>query len=191
MNSKKEQENKNIDEKENDSQLEFKEDQEKNDELSLCQNNLEKLEKEKNEFLAGWQRERADFLNYKKEQTEAFDGLKKFVKEDLIIKFLQGLDNLDLALKHIPESLREDKWVEGVIKTRETFLKILEDEGVKIIKSIGEKFNPEFHEAMGQIESDENEEIIIEEIQKGYLMNGKVIRPARVMVSAKKINGSG
>jgi len=190
MNFKKEQKNKNIDEKEV-SQAAVGDNKEPVDELKSCREELEKLEKEKNEFLAGWQRERADFLNYKKGQSEIFESIKNFTKEDLILKILPILDNIDMAIAHLPEALKEDKWIEGVIKTREHFLKILSDEGVEVIKSKGEKFNPEFHEAMEQVNSDEEEGIITEEIQKGYLMNGKVIKPAKVVVSAKKINRSG
>jgi len=187
MNSKKEQQNKNVNGEEKE-EVSGQKDEETVDELKKCREGLEKIEKEKNEFLAGWQRERADFLNYKKEQLEAFDGIKKFVREDLVLKVLPVLDNIDMAIAHFPEALKEDKWVEGIIKTRDQFLAILGAEGIETIKSIGENFNPEFHEAMEQVESDKEEGKIAEEVQRGYLMNGRVIRPAKVMVSVKKTN---
>jgi molecular chaperone GrpE len=161
-----------------------------NKDLNKCRETLEKIEKEKAEFLAGWQRERADFLNYKKEQSEVFESIKKIIRENLILKILPILDYMDMAIIHLPDSLKEDKWVEGIIKTRDQFLGILNGEGVEAIKSISEEFNPELHDAIEEIVSDEKEGVVVEEVQKGYLMNGKLIRAARVKVSAKKKEGA-
>lgn len=159
-------------------------------ELKECHDNLAKAEKERADFLAGWQRERADFLNFKKEQLELFNEFKRFSKEDVILKVLPILDNIELALAHLPPNFKEDKWIEGILKIREQFEIILSGEGVEEIKSKGEMFNPEIHEAMETVASEEKEGMIMEVIQKGYLMNKKLIRPARVKVSMKKNDAS-
>lgn len=160
-------------------------------ELKECHDNLAKVEKERADFLAGWQRERADFLNFKKEQLELFNEFKRFSKEDVILKVLPILDNIELALAHLPPNFKEDKWIEGILKIREQFEIILIGEGVEEIKSKGEMFDPEIHEAMETVASEEKEGVIMEVIQKGYLMNKKLIRPAKVKVSMKKNDASG
>ncbi len=159
-------------------------------ELKECHDSLAKVEKERADFLAGWQRERADFLNFKKEQLELFNEFKRFSKEDVILKVLPILDNIELALAHLPPNFKEDKWIEGILKIREQFEIILSGEGVEEIKSKGEMFNPEIHEAMETVASEEKEGVIMEVIQKGYLMNKKLIRPARVKVFMKKNDAS-
>ncbi|PIQ92710.1 MAG: nucleotide exchange factor GrpE [Parcubacteria group bacterium CG11_big_fil_rev_8_21_14_0_20_39_14] len=158
------------------------------DDLEKCRENLAKLEKERSEYLAGWQRERADFLNYKKAQTEIFEGFQKMTNQMLILEILPVLDNLELSLKHFPQSLKDDEWVKGLIQIYENFKDILKEQGVEEFKSRDEKFNPEFHEAVEKVESEKEEGIIVEEIQKGYTLNGRVIRPARVKVAARSEN---
>ena len=155
------------------------------EDFKKCQENLQKLEKERDDFLAGWQRERADFLNYKKEQAEIFGGLQKMVSQILISEILPVLDNFELSFKHLPENMKDNEWVRGLIQVYENFKDILKNQGVEEIKTKDEKFNPEFHEAVEKVESEKEEGMIVEEIQKGYLMHGKVIRPTRAKVSVK------
>jgi len=148
---------------------------------------LEECEKLKEEYLAGWQRARADFLNYKKEEIERIGELMKYVGEEFILKILPILDNFEIAIKEVRSMKSEDEKIEETIKG---FLHIktqLEDflgsQGVEEIKTIGEKFDPNFHEIVGEIETkDKESDVIIEEVQKGYKINGRLLRPAKVKV---------
>ena len=145
---------------------------------------LEENEKIKKEYLAGWQRSRADLLNYKKEETERIASILKYANEDLILKILLILDNIYIAENKIPDDLKNNSWVKGILQVKTQILDFLKNQGVDEIKALGEKFNPNFHEAIEEVDVQDKEQgIIIEEIQKGYKLQGKVIRPAKVRVT--------
>ena len=166
---------------------------------------IEELEKQKDEYLGGWQRSRADLLNYKKEEMERIGQLINYAKEELILDILPIMDNFEVIEKKLPENLKKDDFVKGLMQIKiqfQDFLKIL---GVEEIKSVGDKFDPNFHEIIGEVspseanlspealakgEAKEGEfsqpGTIIEEIQKGYKINGRLLRPAKVIVSLEK-----
>ena len=79
---------------------------------------LEECQKEKDEYLAGWQRARADILNYKKEEMERIEEILKYAGEELILKILPILDNFDLIEKKLPDNLKEDVNVKGILQMR-------------------------------------------------------------------------
>jgi len=158
------------------------EEQKSENEIETGQN-LTKCLKERGEYLAGWQRAQADFLNYKKEQNKRVEEILKFVNIDFILKLLPILDNFDLIEKKLPESLRADENIKGILQIKIQVLSFLKTQEIEEIKTIGEKFDPNFHEAIAEEEiKDKESGIIIEEIQKGYIMHGRVIRPAKVKV---------
>ena len=137
---------------------------------------LEECEKLKNEYLAGWQRARADFLNYKKEEMERVGDILKYANEGLILKILPILDNFDVALKNIPD--------EGFLQIRKQFQNFLKEQGIEEIESLGKKFDPNLHEVVEEVEGTDKEQgIILEEIQKGYKINDRLLRPAKVKVA--------
>lgn len=138
------------------------------------------------EYLIGWQRERADFTNYKKDEAKLREDTRFYIKSKIIYEFLTVLDNFDLALKHMPEDLKKNNWIMGVSHIRQQLEMILKSEGAEEIKCIGEKFDPAIHEALEEIEATSEEEesgVILEELQKGYKLDGRVIRPAKVKIS--------
>ena len=144
---------------------------------------LEECEKQKAEFLVGWQRTRADFLNYKKEEMERIGGLMVYAGEELILKILPILDNFEVAEKKLPENLKNDENMKGILQIKNQIQDFLKNQGVEEIKSIGEKFDPNFHEVAEEVEVKAKEPgIIVEEIQKGYKINGRLLRPAKVKV---------
>ena len=147
---------------------------------------LEKSKKQSEENLAGWQRAKADFVNYKKDQEKYLDEFRKYASEDVIIKLLPTIDNFELAVKHLPEDLKNSDWAKGIICIKNQFDNFLKEVGVEEIKSVGEKFNPNLFESVGEEESDQEEGIIISEMQKGYKMFGKVIRVGKVKVTGKR-----
>ena len=142
---------------------------------------IEELEKKKEEYFSGWQREKADFINYKKQEFERLKGTLCIAKESLFEELIPVLDNFRLAEKAISEDDKNNKSVAGllmIIKQLENSLKSL---GLEEIESVGKEFDPNLHEAIEEVEG-EKAGIIIEEVEKGYSYNGKTIRPAKVKV---------
>jgi len=139
----------------------------------------EETEKQLNEYKELLQRLQAEFENYRKRVEEEKQNIVKFSCQNLIENLLDVLDNFDLAFKNTEN---KESFIKGVELVYSQFYSILEKEGLKKIKTEG-KFNPEFHEAlMKQGEGDE----ILEELQPGYILNDKVIRPAKVKMGGKK-----
>ncbi len=139
------------------------------------------LKKQAEENLAGWQRAQADLINYKKRQQELMSEFRQFSISDLISQVLPILDNFSLALAHMPKELEGNEWVKGVMHIKTQLEKFLLDNGIEEIKSLGEKFDPAIHECISQEES-EKKDLVIKELAKGYKLNGKMIRPAKVVV---------
>ncbi len=134
-----------------------------------------------NEYIEKYQRLMADFANYKQREEKSKADFKKFASSSLVEKLLPVLDNFDRALK---DKDPEDPFVKGVIMTRDELIKILKSEGLEEIPSDGEKFDHNLHHAVMTEESDTVEEdYIIETFQKGYTLNGRILRPAMVKVS--------
>jgi len=152
--------------------------------LKETKKKLKKCQKLKEEYLAGWQRTRADFLNYKKQEMERLKEIMEYSSQDLILKILPILDNLEKAKTQIPSDFKDNEWVKGISQVRIQLQDFLKKEGIEEIETIGKKFDPNFHEALEKIQV-ENEEPgkVIKEIQKGYTLNGKVIRPAKVKIT--------
>jgi len=144
---------------------------------------LAECQKQKEEYLAGWQRARADLLNYKKEEIERMGEILKLAGEEFILKVLPILDNFEAAERVIPENLQEDGNVKGLLMIRAQIRDFLKNQGLEEIKSIGESFDPNFHEVVEQVEmKDKASGVIVEEIQKGYKINSRLLRPAKVKV---------
>ncbi len=142
---------------------------------------LVQLQKERDEYLDGWKRAKADFLNYKKDEAKRFEQIIKFSNESLIKELLAVLDSFDLAINSFEEDQKAQK---GLVLMKSQLENILKSNGLEKIKvEIGEPFNPEFHEAINKVESDKPADTIVEEIEAGYIFNGKVIRPARVKIA--------
>ena len=145
---------------------------------------LKECEKKAEEYLAGWQRARADFLNYKKEEMERISGLMIYANEELILKILPILDNFNVVEKKLPENLKKDENVKGILQIKNQILDFFKSQGVEEIKTMGEKFDANWHEVIEEIESKGKEPgTIIEEIQKGYKINGRLLRPAKVKIT--------
>jgi molecular chaperone GrpE len=144
----------------------------------------EELKKKCNEYLDGWKRERASFINYKKEEMERMEGIIKYANEELIFKMLSILDSMALAEKNIPGDLKKDENVKGLLNIYKQVKDFLKCQGVEEISSLNEKFDPNIHEAVEEVESKDTEPgVIIEEVQKGYKLNDKLLRPTRVKIS--------
>lgn len=130
----------------------------------------------------------AEFENYKKRTAREYTRLTETAESSLILQLLEVVDDFDRALNHDIDSIKILK--QGTAMIFDKLEKTLHKRGLKEIKTIGEEFDPVYHEAVMQKEVDDKEDdIIIEELQKGYFLNSRVLRPAKVIV-AKKINES-
>ncbi|OGE84105.1 MAG: nucleotide exchange factor GrpE [Candidatus Doudnabacteria bacterium RIFCSPHIGHO2_01_FULL_49_9] len=150
-------------------------------------NQIEELEEYKakaEQYLDNWKRTAADFENYKKRRDKEGSELIQFAREITVVKMLPTLESLEQALKNAPDDEQFQTWSEGVIKIVQQLEKILLEMGVEKIKTVGEKFDFQLHEAVEMIDPPAGEEsgTIIEEIQGGYKLNNKIIRPAKVKV---------
>jgi len=151
-------------------------------EIEQLKKKLEETEKLKGEYLKGWQRERAEFLNYRMEEEKRFEEFFERKKEKLILEFLPILDNFEIAQKNVENE--KDPKIEGFLQIKKQILEFLKKLGLEEIKTEKEKLNLLEHEVVEEVETDEFETgTIIEEVQKGYKLNGKVIRPAKVKIA--------
>jgi len=142
-------------------------------------------EKEKAErYLANWQRSLADLQNYVKRAEQEKSETIEFANTILIMDLLPILDDFERALASLPVELGEQNWTEGIKLIYNKLKAILETQGLAEIKAEGEYFDPYLHEAAGQLEGEED--VIIEEIRKGYKFRGKLLRPSMVMVGKGK-----
>jgi len=146
------------------------------DEIKILQEKLSLAEKERDEYLNGWKRAKADFVNAKKEWSEQLSNLSFFVKADFVKTLLPIIDAFEAAEK------QTDGWQE----IKSLLERILKKNGFKEIEALNKNFDPAYHEAIEEVEGEEGK--IIEIAQKGYLLDDQVIRPARVKVGIIKIN---
>lgn len=130
------------------------------------------------EYLDGWKRERSDFENYKKQETERFTMIRDFDNRKMLLNVLEIVDNFELALLYTPKNIQENNWFKGVEHIKASIDRFLENEAVVKIKAVQEKFNHEFHEAI-----EGTGDTVSKEIRAGYMYKGKLLRPARVKLS--------
>jgi molecular chaperone GrpE len=150
--------------------------------------NLEKTlaaeKKKAEEYLAAWQRAQADFINYKRRTEQEKQEFNSFANANLVCAILPVLDDLERALDAVPEEYAGRDWVEGVKLVERKFKTVLEGQGVKPILCLGMEFDPRFHEALRQARGEEG--TVIGELQKGYMLNDRLLRPAKVVVGSGK-----
>jgi molecular chaperone GrpE len=149
----------------------------------VLEEDYKKAVNQSQEYFQGWQRERADFLNYKKRIERDQASLKNFISAEIIKKYLAVIDDMELALKNRPQSEDNSEWMNGIDLIYQKLVSILESEGVEKISTEGE-FNPNIHEALTQVDSPDHESgQIVEVMRKGYKIGDRVIRPALVVVA--------
>ena len=148
------------------------------------------LEAAKAEAAANWDkylRERAEMENYKKRIERTYADLSKRSRRELILKFLTPIDNLDRALSFDTDKADPQTLTKGLQMVHTQFKDALTSEGVAEIKTVGEQFDPNVHEAIAtEPAGDRPENQIVAEIQKGYRIGEEMLRPARVKVASKE-----
>jgi len=150
-------------------------------EIKIPLEEFEKCKKEREEYLEGWKRAKADLINYKKEEEQRFKEFANFNLSLLMKDLITVLDSFDLGLAVLKE---DDPAKKGMILIRSKLVDILKNFGLsEILVTIGEDFDPSKHEAVGEVESEVPAGMIAEEVERGYLLNNKVIRPVKVRIS--------
>jgi molecular chaperone GrpE len=136
------------------------------------------------EYLDGWQRARAELANVKKRMERERAQLRDQAGESLALELLPVLDDFDLAVENLPEDLDGHEWVNGLLLIHRKLFGQLEGMGLAEIDALGQPFDPEYHEAIAQVPSDEYESgAVAVVLRKGYIMGNKVIRPSLVQVA--------
>ena len=152
--------------------------------IASMQEELERLKTDAEESHSRYLRTLADFDNFRKRQREETVRRADLAREELVLKLLPILDNFERALSAAEEQHSYESLVEGVSLTLRQIREMLAMEGVEPIEAVGQQFNPELHEAMMRVESDEcADNTVVDELEKGYTINGKVLRPSRVRVA--------
>jgi len=146
------------------------------------------LQREKDEYLAALQRERAEFQNFKRRTAEERNAMLGLAGEDLIRKVLALADDFDRAVETRPEALDGDAWVEGIAAIDRKLRLLLESEGVTEIEAKpGARFDPRDHEAVANVPGTGRADgEIVDELRRGYRLRDRVIRPALVAVAANE-----
>ena len=134
--------------------------------------------------LAGWERSQADFENYKRREEVKQKETLEFAKEVTIVRLLPTLDTLQQGLKHAPQGV-DETWLKGIQATLGQLEKTLAEMGVVKIEALGKPFDPHFHEAVREVPG-EQDGLVVEDLQTGYEINGKVIRPSQVVISKQQ-----
>lgn len=144
---------------------------------------VDELKQQAAEYLAGWQRARADYANLKRETEAKMMELTKYANQELLRDLLPLVDYFKQALKSVPADQAASPWVEGIRHIHTRLLEILAYHGIREMDVVGEKFNPELHEAVEEVEAGGKSGIILEEVRTGFYLYDKVLQPARVKVA--------
>jgi molecular chaperone GrpE len=151
---------------------------------SALETKLAAAEKQRDEYLAGWQRAKADFINYKKDEMAHLQEAMKYGSEDLIKDLISVMDNFDLGLRAMEKAGPVEK---GIYLIRSQIEDILKKRGLEKIEiKVGDAFDPAMMEAMTEVESDLPHGAVVEEIEPGYRLHEKVLRASRVIISKGK-----
>ena len=159
------------------------------DQLKEIQAELETAKQEAKETYDRFLRVSAEFENYKKRSAREMDDFRKYANQSLIVEMLAVVDNLERALNSSNGNSSNDKCMaDGVNLTLKEILKVFEKFNVKPIESIGQPFDPNFHQAMMQEETDDYpEHTVITQLQKGYMIHDRLLRPSMVVVAVPKV----
>jgi molecular chaperone GrpE len=142
------------------------------------------------ENLAGLQRIAADFQNYKRRTEQERETTAGLANESLLRKVIAIADDFDRAIEAMPEALAADGWVQGIAAIDRKLRMLLESEGVTPIEALGLPFDPRQHEALSHIETSEApDETVVAEIQRGYRVRDRVLRPSLVAVAKNPTSG--
>jgi len=154
------------------------------EDIERLQQALAEQEKEAEKYLANWQRALADLANYKKHAEQEKQEILNFGNSTLILNLLPVVDDFERAFSSLPSELAELNWIEGIKIIYNNLKAALKKVGITEIEAKGERFDPHLHEATMSREGEEG--VVLEEIQKGYRLKDRVLRPSLVVVGRGK-----
>ncbi|MDR3628692.1 MAG: nucleotide exchange factor GrpE [Ignavibacteriaceae bacterium] len=155
------------------------------EELNQAKAKIEQLEKESADFKDKYLRRTAEFENYKRRTENDQLNLIKYAAESFIVKLLPAVDDFERSLQYIDDAKDVDSIKQGIKLVYDKLIKVLDDQGVKKIESVGKPFDVQFHEAIMQRNDDRvAPHTVLDEVEKGYIYKDKVIRHTKVIVSA-------
>jgi molecular chaperone GrpE len=155
------------------------------DDIEILKCSLAEEKEKSTKYLCSWQRAEADFSNYKKRTEQEKSETTAFANWVLILNLLPILDDMERAIASLPPKLINLTWVDGILLIHRKLKALLESQGLAEIETTGKPFEPSIHEAVAHVEGEEG--IIINEIQKGYMLKNKLLRPATVVVGKGKV----
>lgn len=139
------------------------------------------------ENLRHWQRTQADFMNYRRRAEQERADIVKYAESQLILELLSALDDFDRAMETMPRELMKFTWVQGIVLIDRKIRSILERHGLTPIEALGKEFDPYYHEAVMREDGDAGEHtMVVAELQKGYKLHDRVLRPTLVKVGRAK-----
>lgn len=142
---------------------------------------IAQLAKERDEYLDGWQRARAELVNYKRDESKRSDDMMKFANGALIRELIAVVDNFELAIAAMERQGAVEK---GIYLIKAQLEDILKQYGLeKVSIEIGQEFDPSLHDAVASVASELPSGTIVEEVERGYYLHGKLLRPSRVKVA--------
>ena len=154
------------------------------EDLESLKEALEEAKEKAEKYLANWQRAEADFINYKRRSEQERADMAAFANAALITDLLPVLDDLERALENASDDLDTPTWVDGIRLIYRKLKAVLEDRGLLEIEAEGKDFDPNLHEAVMCVEGEEGK--VCEEIQKGYKLRDRLLRPAKVKVGKEE-----
>jgi molecular chaperone GrpE len=141
---------------------------------------VETLKKQADEYLKGWQTERANLLNYQSSEQERISKMVNQNEKNILLEILSIIDNFELLIKNLD---KKDDYTEGINLIYDQLNSFLKKHNCISFESVNTKFDPNLHEAIEMVKDDKKENnLIIEEVQKGYKLNDSILRPAKVKV---------
>lgn len=161
--------------------------------LKKLRNELQESRKQSQEYLTGWQKERASFSNYKAEEEKKRNERLAFMKQNLISDFFPVLDSFDMAFANKESWEKVDQsWRTGIEYIYSQFMRILEDYGISVIDSVGAEFDPAIHDPTENVAVDKKDDDhkVVSVIQKGYVSGKTVLRPAKVTIGKYENSGN-
>ncbi len=154
----------------------------KKDEVKKLKQALAEETKKAESYLANWQRAQADFINFKRRTEQEREEQNKLANAALLCCVLPILDDMELALNSVPPDAAKPDWMDGIRLIERKLRKTLEAQGLCTVKALGEPFDPRFHEAVRQDKGEEGK--VVQELQKGYMLHDRLLRPAQVVVGS-------
>lgn len=153
-------------------------------ELKKMRDKLKECQRQKEEYLIGWQRAKADFINARKDWERQLDDFRKYAELPLVEDLLPVVDGFENAFKDEGWEKVDKTWQNGIKYLHNQFISVLKERGLEPIEAVGKEFDPREHEAVAEVEVEKKEDdgIVMEEYRKGYKLKEKVIRPSQVKV---------